>query len=38
LRDSKVFQIQRVFLFFQNIVEDIHYVNKDNYLEKLEHI
>jgi hypothetical protein len=37
-RDSKVFQIQRVFPLNQNIVEDIHYVNKDNYLEKLEHI
>ena len=37
-RDSKVFQIQRVFPLNQNIVEDIYYVNKDNYLEKLEHI
>jgi hypothetical protein len=37
-RDSKVFQIQRVFPLNQNIVEDIHYVNKDNYLEKLEYI
>jgi len=37
-RDSKVFQIQRVFPLNQNIVEDIHYVNKDNYLEKLKHI
>ena len=36
--DSKVFQIQRVFPLNQNIVEDIHYVNKDNYLEKLEYI
>ena len=37
-RDSEVFQIQRVFPLNQNIVEDIHYVNKENYLEKLEHI
>jgi hypothetical protein len=37
-RDSKVFQIQRVFPLNQNAVESEHYVNKDNYLEKLEHI
>ena len=36
--DSKVFQIQRVFPLNQNAVESEHYVNKDNYLEKLEHI
>jgi hypothetical protein len=36
--DSKVFQIQRVFPLNQNAVESEHYVNKDNYLEKLKHI
>ena len=35
---SKVFQIQRVFPLNQNIIEAEHYVNKDNYKEKLEYV
>ena len=35
-RYSDAFQIQRVFPLNQNVVESEHYVNKDNYLEKLE--
>jgi len=35
-RYSDAFQIQRVFPLNQNVIESEHYVNKDNYLEKLE--
>jgi hypothetical protein len=37
-RYSKVFQIQRVFPLNQNVVELEHYVNKDNYKEKLQYV
>jgi len=35
-RYSQAFQIQRVFPLNQNVIEANHYVNRDNYLEKLE--
>ena len=37
-RYTKVFQIQRVFPLNQNIIEAEHYVNKENYMEKLEYV
>ena len=37
-RYSKVFQIQRVFPLNQNIIEAEHYVNRDNYKEKLGYV
>ena len=37
-RYSKVFQIQRVFPLNQNIIEAEHYVNLENYKEKLEYV
>jgi hypothetical protein len=33
---SQAFQIQRVFPLNQNVIEANHYVNRDNYLEKME--
>ena len=36
-RYSKVFQIQRVFPLNHNTIESEHYINKDNYKEKLEY-
>ena len=36
-RYSKVFQIQRVFPLNHNVIENEHYINKDNYKEKLEY-
>ena len=37
-RYSKAFQIQRVFPLNQNIIEAEHYVNRDNYKEKLGYV
>jgi hypothetical protein len=36
-KHSKVFQIQRVFPLNHNVIESEHYINKDNYKEKLEY-
>ena len=36
-RYSKVFQIQRVFPLNHNVIESEHYINKDNYEEKLKY-
>ena len=36
-RYSKVFQIQRVFPLNHNVIENEHYINKDNYKKKLKY-